>query len=165
MPERICLEVSAKPNLFRPLLVGILALLIWQPASLWAQSVTVITSPDRATIPLDRNLVRAIFSMRLRTWPDSQPVHVFVMADDDAVHAQFCREQLGTYPYVLRGAWDRLVFTGTGLAPTQVSTEGEMKRQVEHTPGAIGYLRSGHALWLSGVNALAFYTTRLGSMP
>lgn len=130
-----------------------------------AQTVTIITNPDRASIPLDRNLLRAIFSMRLRNWPDQLPARVFVMADDSAIHAQFCREQLGTYPYVLRGSWDRLVFTGTGLAPTQVSTEEEMKRRVETTPGGIGYLRSGHALLLPMTLDLALLDSRRQGLP
>ena len=108
--------------------------------SVRAASVQVITHPDRAAITLDRNLMRAIFTMRVREWPDHRPTRVFVLADDSQLHDVFCREQLGTYPYVLRSAWDRMVFTGTGLAPTRVTSESEMKRKVESTPGAIGYI-------------------------
>jgi hypothetical protein len=35
-----------------------------------------------------------------------------------------------------------LVFTGTGLAPTVVGSEREMRERVRSTPGAIGYVRS-----------------------
>jgi hypothetical protein len=70
-------------------------------------------------------------------------VHVFVLSDEDEATALFCREQLGTYPYVMRSTWDRLVFTGTGLAPTLVRSEREMRERVRSTPGAIGYVRSG----------------------
>jgi len=55
---------------------------------------------------------------------------------------QFCREQLGTFPYVMRATWDRIVFTGTGLAPTVVGSEREMRERVRTTPGAVGYIRS-----------------------
>lgn len=138
--------MAASPKLLRRYLprlhAALLALLLTLLAGpLWAGgSVEVIAHRDRAQVPLDRNLLRALFSMRLRSWPDGVPVRVFVLADDSALHDAFCREQLGIYPYVLRGAWDRMVYTGTGLAPTRVDSEAEMRRRVESTPGAIGYV-------------------------
>lgn len=102
--------------------------------------VDIITSPEIVAAPLDRAQVRSIFSMRLRQWPDGRAVRVFVLPDQHALHVQFCREQLGTYPYVLRSTWDRLVYTGTGVAPEVVGSEKEMRQRVLHTPGAIGYV-------------------------
>lgn len=104
-----------------------------------AQTLQIITHPDRAAIDLDRPLMLALFTMRLRQWPDGRPAHVFVLPDSSPVHEQFCREQLGTYPYVLRGAWDRMIYTGTGRAPTVVRSLEEMQDKVRSTSGAIGY--------------------------
>lgn len=87
-------------------------------------------------------MVRAIFAIRLREWPDGVPVRVFVLPDSDPLHVEFCREQLGTFPYVLRASWDRLVYTGTGIAPEVVPNEKEMRRRVAMTRGAIGYVSS-----------------------
>ena len=125
-----------------PLLLCLLGLL-WVPVSAFAGSVEIIISPDEAATAIDRTLLRAIFTMRLRQWPDGAAVHVFVLPDHDEATALFCREQLGTYPYVMRSTWDRMVFTGTGLAPTVVGSEQEMRERVRSTPGAIGYVRSG----------------------
>jgi hypothetical protein len=41
----------------------------------------------------------------------------------------------------MRDTWDRMVFTGTGLAPTVVASEQEMRERIRSTPGAIGYVR------------------------
>jgi hypothetical protein len=103
--------------------------------------VQVIVSPTLATVPLDRSLLRAVFTMRVRQWPDGSPIRVFVLPDDDPLSDQFYREQLGMYSYVLRNAWDRMVFTGTGFAPTVVRSEKEMNELVRTTPGAIGFVR------------------------
>lgn len=105
-----------------------------------AGSVQIITSTDRADGTLDRATVRAIFSARVREWPDGAPVRVFVLPDSDPLHVEFCRERLGTFPYVLRASWDRLVYTGTGIAPEVVPNEKEMRRRVAMTRGAIGYV-------------------------
>lgn len=105
-----------------------------------AGSIDIITSRDHADRPLDRAMVRAIFTVRMREWPDGVPVRVFVLPDNDPLHVAFCREQLGTFPYVLRGSWDRLVYTGTGIAPEVVANEKEMRQRVAATRGAIGYV-------------------------
>jgi ABC-type phosphate transport system substrate-binding protein len=102
--------------------------------------VDVIVNPDESQVAIDRDLLRGIFSMRVRAWPGGEAIHVFVLPDDDDLSGEFCRDLLGTYPYVLRTTWDRLVFTGTGLAPTVVKSEQEMRRRVLNTPGAIGYV-------------------------
>ena len=52
----------------------------------------------------------------------------------------FSKEKLNVFPYQLRAAWDRLVFSGTGQAPNTVSSSEEMLAKVASTPGAIGYL-------------------------
>lgn len=89
---------------------------------------------------LSSNSLRAIFGMRQRAWPDGTPIKVFVLADDMPLHNSFAKEKLNAFPYQLRQAWDRLVFSGTGQAPTKVSSSEEMFDQVASTPGAIGYL-------------------------
>lgn len=108
-----------------------------------AQSVKIIVNPGISDVELDRDVLRAIFTMRLRAWPDGRPVRVFVLPDDDPVSDLFYRERLGMYSYVLRSAWDRMVYTGTGLAPTVVHSEKEMRERVLETPGAIGYVSRG----------------------
>lgn len=118
-----------------------LVLIAWVGA-VRAAGVGILTSPEIAAPPLDRAAIRSIFSMRLRQWPDGRAVRVFVLPDNHALHVRFCREQLGTYPYVLRSTWDRLVYTGTGVAPEVVGSETEMRQRVLHTPGAIGYVSS-----------------------
>lgn len=133
---------SAMTRRMQQLLASLLLLMlsVTTPAD-EAATVQVIVSPTLASISLDRSLLRAVFTMRVRQWPDGSPVRVFVLPDDNPLSDLFYREQLGMYSYVLRNAWDRMVFTGTGFAPTVVSSEKEMKELVRTTPGAIGFVR------------------------
>lgn len=103
-------------------------------------SVQVITSPDISNVNLDRRFIRAVFTMRTRTWPDGKAVKVFVLPDESDAHRRFCKELLAMYPYSLRNGWDRAVFTGTGLSPHTVESLEEMEKTVRQTPGAIGYV-------------------------
>lgn len=89
---------------------------------------------------LSRTEAQLLFTMRLRHWPDKQPVKVFVLPDDNPVHGAFTTAVLGLFPYQVRRVWDRQLFSGTGQAPVTVADEEEMLRRVASTPGAIGYL-------------------------
>jgi hypothetical protein len=140
-----CAPARAHGSALRKLWIPVLLLLasIWAPAHVRADSAQIIVGPGLEGVALDRDLLRAIFTMRLRAWPNGPPVRVFVLPDSDPLSDRFYREQLGMYSYVLRAAWDRMVFTGTGLAPTIVHSEEEMRERVRLTPGAIGYVSKG----------------------
>lgn len=107
-------------------------------ASATAQEVVVNPSEIRENLSL--NALRAIFGMRLRTWPDGTPITVYVLADEAKLHASFAKHRLQIFPHQLRQTWDRLVFSGTGQAPKKVKSVEEMRAKVASTPGAIGYL-------------------------
>ena len=109
----------------------------WVPG---VQAQQLILNPGVEMDHLDRNRVRAIFTMRLRRWDDGTPIRVFVLPDEDPLHQQFAKQVLGVFAHQLRRAWDRQVFSGTGQAPAEVKDLEEMRRKVRTTPGAIGYL-------------------------
>jgi hypothetical protein len=130
-----------RPTALKAAALRLAALLIlFSCAQAQAQTAQIIVNPSVQSASLDRERLRAIFTMRLTAWPNGPPIRVFVLPDRDPVSDRFYREQLGMYSYVLRAVWDRMVFTGTGLAPTLVRSEEEMRARVRATPGAIGYV-------------------------
>lgn len=117
----------------------LLGCLIFTP-NLVAQ--VLITHAQNGTTQLSKNTLRAIFAMRTHQWADGSPIQVFVLEDNNTVHASFCKDILGMSPYQLRRIWDRQVYSGTGNAPIAVKNEQEMVEQVSKTQGAIGYIHS-----------------------
>ena len=109
----------------------------------FAAEMEIIANPKGATEYLDASTLRGIFGMRLSRWPDGTPIRVYVLPDDNPVHAKFTKRILNTYPHQLRRNWDRLVFSGTGNAPIQVESEREMLDRIRTIPGSIGYMESG----------------------
>ncbi len=118
--------------------LGVLLLSLFLTFSANAQTIVVNTTVPPTAI--SKTAVQAIFGMRMRTWPDDTPITVYVLKTSDPLHADFCKNVLGVFPHQLRRAWDRLVFSGTGQAPREVSSLNEMRERVAMTPGAIGYL-------------------------
>lgn len=102
-------------------------------------AVQVIVHPSVEIDQLTPAQLRAVFSMRQTQWPDGHSVRVFVLASDHPVHLQFCKEHLRMFPYQLDSIWNRLSFSGIGTRPQQVTSEQEMQRMIQMTPGSIGY--------------------------
>lgn len=104
------------------------------------EAYEIVTNPSVVEKTISKSSLRAIFGMRLHAWPDGTAIRVFVLPDDSPLHIAFSKEKLNVFPYQLRLAWDRLVFSGTGQAPDTVNSPEEMLAKVAGTPGAIGYL-------------------------
>lgn len=121
-------------------LLGILALCIASAVPAEDSPTVVVNSATNPKASLSQSALSAIFGMRLRKWEDGSPIKVFVLPDDDPLHVAFSKYALRVFPYQLRSAWDRLVFSGTGEEPIKVKSEQQMRTSVGSTPGAIGYL-------------------------
>ena len=119
-------------------LTALIILALTVPAA-HGQQIIVNTGVGEESLSL--NGIRAIFFMRLVQWPsDGRPIKVFVLPDRDPLHIRFSKSVLDVFPRQLRRSWDRLVFSGTGQAPIEVSDEQQMVDAVSTTPGAVGYL-------------------------
>lgn len=99
-----------------------------------------VVHPGLGIEQLDLPTLRAIFGMTFAEWPNGIGVTVFVMKPDSPWHIRFVKNVLQLFPYQLGQAWYRLIFSGTGQAPTVVRSVQEMHRRVAETPGSIGYL-------------------------
>jgi len=109
-----------------------------------AMALEIVVHRDVAITQLSHSELQAIFTMRVRTWPDGQPIRVFVLGDNAPEQIEFSKKILDIFPYQLRRYWDRLVFSGTGQAPIELTSPGEMYIRIGSTPGAIGYLPAEH---------------------
>lgn len=87
-----------------------------------------------------QNQLRTIFFSRRTRWPDGSRIRAFVLPDNHPAHIRFSKEILGVYPYQLRTAWDRMLYSGTGVPPATVENLDEMRKKIAQIPGAIGYL-------------------------
>jgi hypothetical protein len=116
---------------------------IFLPWSEPVYAVDLIIAPFtevKQDTPLTRDELREIFFGRQTRWRDGSPLRAFVLPDQNPLHIRFSKEILGVYPYQLRSAWDRMVFSGTGTPPAVVESLEQMKSIIKETPGAIGYI-------------------------
>jgi hypothetical protein len=126
-------------------MVGLVMYLLTLAAPCWdrqarAESPVRVYDAEGQANTLSREAIREIFFARRRVWPNGVLIRVFVLPDNHPLHARFAKDVLGVYPFQLRSAWDRLLYSGTGVPPTQVETPEEMRDRLQSTLGSIGYL-------------------------
>ncbi len=119
---------------------SVIALLLFTvyPVNVYAELLLVNTGTTEKII--SRNKARLYFSQRLTHWPDGKSITLVVLSDNDPLHIAFSKKVLGLYPYQLRRAWDRQLFTGTGQAPITVSSEQEARQVIAEMPGSLSYV-------------------------
>lgn len=93
---------------------------------------------------LDSVYLNQIFAMQTRKWPDGLAIQVFILPSDSNLHRKFVVNRLQIHAHQLDRIWNRMLFTGTGKAPTVVESEDEMLKVIRTTPGAIGYVSKNY---------------------
>lgn len=83
--------------------------------------------------------LRRIYTMRQTQWSDGHPIVVFVLPKQHSLHQRFSKERLQIFPYQLERIWNKLTYSGLGIAPILVNTPEALIDAVMKTPGAIGY--------------------------
>lgn len=111
-------------------------------SSLSVQAIEVITHPSIKVASLTTSQLRRIYSMRQAKWANGMPIIVFVLPSNSKEHQQFCKQTLKIFPYQLDLIWNKLTFSGLGVAPTIVQTSAELLLAVKSTSGAIGYVEN-----------------------
>ena len=86
--------------------------------------------------------IRAIFTMHKRFWPNNRQIKVYILPDNNPLHKDFVKHNLGMFPHQIRRIWDRLTYSGTGNVPIELDSEPEMVNKIANTPDSIGYLSS-----------------------
>lgn len=132
------------------LVYSLSVVVIWAAVSAMLMFWQVSARADNSTITpfslveqsgrLTREDLREIFFGRRTRWPDGSQLRVYVLPDQHPIHIRFAKEILGVYPYQLRSAWDRMIYSGTGAPPVVVESLDQMLTNIKQTPGAIGYI-------------------------
>jgi ABC-type phosphate transport system substrate-binding protein len=129
----------------------VLVILIGSPAT---HAVEVITNITADTVSITTTQLRRIYSMRQTKWANGLPITIFVLSSTNPIHQKFCKDTLRLFPYQLDRIWDKLTFSGMGIAPTVVLNEEALIEAVRSTTGAIGYIENINEV--SDVNLLKF---------
>jgi len=120
-----------------------------------ADRVCVVANVSASVEELDLDLVRRIFLLRQRFWPDGAPAHPVNLPASSPIRERFSREAFGQSVKEMAPYWNERYFHGTRPPPT-VASEAAVLLFVARTRGGVGYVREAEADALpDGVRILA----------
>lgn len=117
------------------------AALLGPPSAAAADEIVVIINKENPHV-IDRSYLAAIYTGRMKGWPDGSPVFPLDQSDGSSVREAFYLHFIGRTVANMQAVWAQNIFSGKGLPPRIASPDSEMKRIVSTNRNAIGYIRA-----------------------
>ncbi|KGD66263.1 hypothetical protein Y5S_00735 [Alcanivorax nanhaiticus] len=108
-------------------------------SSLVVAGPVVVVSQESAIDSLSQNQVRQIFNGQLRR-VSGISVKPLDLPNGSASRDAFYQQVTGKSAEQMKSYWARMIFTGRGMPPREVSSERELGMLVGSDPGFIGYV-------------------------
>ncbi len=102
--------------------------------------ICVIANVPTSEGDVDLDLVRRLFLLRQRFWPDGTAAHPVNLPASSDLRERFSRATFGQSVKELVPYWNERYFHGTRPPPT-VASEAAVLLFVQRTPGGVGYVR------------------------
>lgn len=119
-------------------IISILLLLLWSGPALAGEAVLVVHR-DNPISSLELTEVRSIFLGKKVFWDDGNAIEV-LLQESGETHRNFSQNILGKSPRQLSMYWKRILFSGEGLPPREVTGDEEMLETIAANTKAIGYI-------------------------
>ncbi len=101
--------------------------------------VAIIVHPSN-TSELTVSDISKIYFGKRKSFPSGEQVIAINLTEGTAVRDQFNREVLGKSDQQLKAYWSKLVFTGKGVPPNEVTKDATVISLVSSNPSMIGYV-------------------------
>jgi ABC-type phosphate transport system substrate-binding protein len=119
---------------------SLLLAVLFNIASLVQAEVVVIASSKSVIGDLTPEQVKAIYLNKLKELPNGAGVPLPMMLPSSPSRDEFLSKVLKKSEAQAKAYWAKLIFTGEGSAPTQISNAAELKTTVEANPAAMGFI-------------------------
>ena len=117
--------------------------ILWVPLALFSASVfaevAVVVHPSNAAA-LNAEAIAQIYLGRSKSFPDGKAALPLGQAEGSKTTEQFNQKVLNKSGSQIKAYWSKLVFTGKGTPPKEISTDAEMLELVSQNPSVIGYV-------------------------
>jgi hypothetical protein len=111
-------------------------------ASARAEDVVAVVSAKSPVLALNANQVADIFLGKTSRFPDGSEAVPIDQVEDSPARDRFYSAYTGKSPAQVKAHWSKIIFTGRGQPPRQVSNSAEARKLVASNPNAIAYIDS-----------------------
>lgn len=112
-------------------------------SSVATAEVVAIVSAKNPVTALSNNLVVDIFLGKANRFPDGSHAAPIDQVEGSAARNEFYLKFANKAPAQIKAHWSKIIFTGRGQPPREVSNSAEVKKLVADNPNVIGYIDSG----------------------
>lgn len=105
--------------------------------SLYAEVAVIVSAANQQAIS-DAE-IKNLFTGKQKSFPDGNPAIVLTLPGGDPKQTEFNQKALGRTDAQLKAYWSKVMFTGKGNPPKEVSAE-EMLKLVTDNPSTIGVI-------------------------
>ena len=119
---------------------SLLVLAFALPGLACAQDVVAVVSAKSPVTALNPEQVADIFLGRSTRFPDGTQALPVDQVEESEVRERFYALFAGKSPAQVKAHWAKIIFTGRGQPPRQVSSSAEAKKLIAENPNAIGYI-------------------------
>lgn len=100
----------------------------------------VVVSKSSSVETLDKDMVSDIFLGKSPTFPNGKEAVPVELKDGQAARENFHSGTTGKSQAQLKAYWSKMLFSGKGSPPKEVSDASAMKALVAENPNMVGYL-------------------------
>ncbi len=113
-------------------------LILLSSAMSYAEVVVIVHPSNNNSFAKDE--LEALFMAKKSSFADGSKATVYYLSADDGNRHQFDEKVLGKSSSQLKAYWSKLVFTGKGTPPPELSNSVEAVAKVAAEPSAIAYV-------------------------
>jgi ABC-type phosphate transport system substrate-binding protein len=113
--------------------------LVFGSAEASAEVVAVVAAKNPVSI-LTKNQIEDIFLGKMTRFPDGRQVLPVDQVENSPARNAFYLKFADKTPAQIKAFWSKIIFTGRGQPPPDVSNGTEVKKFIAKHPAAIGYI-------------------------
>jgi len=105
-----------------------------------ADEVVAVVAANNPVSTLSRSQIADIFLGKMIRFPDGREVVPIDQVENSAAREAFYLKFANKTPAQIKAFWSKIIFTGRGQPPPEVSNGVEVKKFIAKNPDAIGYI-------------------------
>jgi len=106
----------------------------------WSAEVVAVVSARSPVNVLSKDQIADIFLGKTVHFPDGERAVPIDQTEGSAARDEFYTRYAGKSAVQMKAHWSKIIFTGRGQPPKEVSTSLEVKKRLVEDPNAIGYI-------------------------
>ncbi|MEI6146877.1 MAG: phosphate ABC transporter substrate-binding protein [Methylococcales bacterium] len=105
-----------------------------------SEPIVIVVSATSPVSKLDKEQVANLFLGKSSSFPDGSAAMPIEQTDNTAAHEEFHKQVTEKSASQLKSYWSKMIFSGKGTAPKEVSSNAELLKLLASNPAMIGYI-------------------------